>query len=60
VKVILINHGREAFAIARGAKIAQLVVAAHARVDWREERTLSGTSRGEGGFGSTGYRVGSN
>jgi dUTP pyrophosphatase len=59
VKVILINHGREPFTIARGAKIAQLVVAAHARVDWREVRALSGTSRGEGGFGSTGYRVGS-
>ena len=60
VKVILINHGREAFAVTRGLKIAQMVVAAHARVAWREVRTLERSTRGEGGFGSTGYRVGGN
>jgi dUTP pyrophosphatase len=55
VKAILINHGPEAFAIPRGMKIAQLVVAAHTRVAWHETDDLDATARGEGGFGSTGY-----
>ena len=55
VKAILINLGREAFAISRGMKIAQLVVAAHAQVEWREMENLDETVRGAGGFGSTGY-----
>jgi dUTP pyrophosphatase len=54
VTAILINHSREAFTIARGMKIAQLVVAAHARVEWSETASLETTSRGAGGFGSTG------
>jgi len=54
VTAILINHSKEAFSIARGMKIAQLVVAPHARVEWSETATLETTSRGIGGFGSTG------
>ena len=54
VKAILINHGREPFTISRGTKIAQLVVAPHARVEWREEAALETSARGTGGFGSTG------
>ena len=54
VTAILINHGGEAFTIARGMKIAQLVVAPHARVEWSETATLETTLRGAGGFGSTG------
>ncbi|HMI94995.1 MAG TPA: dUTP diphosphatase [Micropepsaceae bacterium] len=54
VTAILINHSEEAFTIARGMKIAQLVVAAHARVEWSETASLETTSRGTGGFGSTG------
>jgi len=54
VKVLLINHGAEAFTIERGERIAQLVVAAHANVAWMEEDALAETARGEGGFGSTG------
>jgi len=54
VKVLLINHGAEAFTIERGERIAQLVVAAHAHVAWMEEDALAETARGEGGFGSTG------
>jgi dUTP pyrophosphatase len=54
VTAILINHSAEAFTIARGMKIAQLVVAAHARVEWSETASLESTSRGAGGFGSTG------
>ena len=54
VIAILINHSKEAFSIARGMKIAQLVVAPHARVEWSDTTTLETTSRGIGGFGSTG------
>lgn len=57
VKAILINHGREAFTIARGAKIAQLVIAQHARVEWDEQADLDATARADGGFGSTGLRL---
>ena len=54
IKVILINHGREAFAVKRGDRIAQMVVAPVTRVVLKEELELSATSRGAGGFGSTG------
>jgi dUTP pyrophosphatase len=54
VKVLLINHGAEPFAIERGMRIAQLVVAEHARVAWVEQAALEETVRGPGGFGSTG------
>jgi dUTP pyrophosphatase len=57
VTAILINHGAEPFRIARGMKIAQLVVAAHARVEWAETASLETTARGAGGFGSTGVGV---
>jgi dUTP pyrophosphatase len=57
VSAILINHGVEPFAIQRGMKIAQLVVTAHARVEWTETTQLQNTSRGSGGFGSTGLGV---
>lgn len=53
-KVILINHGPEPFVITRGERIAQLVIAQHARVAWDEQDTLETTERGAGGFGSTG------
>ncbi|MFB6098721.1 MAG: dUTP diphosphatase [Salinibacter sp.] len=54
VKVLLVNHGDDPFTIERGMRIAQLVVAQHARVDWTQRDTLNETSRGGGGFGSTG------
>lgn len=54
VKVLLVNHGADAFTIERGMRIAQLVVAPHARVDWRPQESLDDTVRGAGGFGSTG------
>lgn len=55
VKVLLVNLGDEAFTIERGERVAQLVVARHAHITWREERkTLEETVRGAGGFGSTG------
>lgn len=59
VGVILVNLGREPFRVARGMRIAQLVVARHARAVWREVGSLDATERGEGGFGSTGVAAGS-
>ena len=54
LKVILINFGSEAFAIRRGDRIAQLVLAPVTRAGWHEVGELDETQRGEGGFGSTG------
>ena len=54
IKVILINHGSESFAIRRGDRIAQLVVAQVSAVTFSERETLDDTQRGAGGFGSTG------
>jgi dUTP pyrophosphatase len=54
VKVALINLGRAAFAIERGMRIAQLLVAPVARVTWETAEALSATGRGDGGFGHTG------
>lgn len=54
LKVILINHGAEDFAIARGDRVAQLVLAPVTRASWEEVEELDDTARGSGGFGSTG------
>jgi dUTP pyrophosphatase len=54
VGVILINHGARRFDVVPGMKIAQLVVAASLTVEVVEAGELSGTARGQGGFGSTG------
>ncbi len=54
IQVILINHGREPFAIGRGLRIAQMVIAPVAGARWVETEALDATSRGAGGFGSTG------
>ena len=54
LKVILINHGAEPFAILRGDRIAQLVLAPVIQAAWEEVPDLDDTARGSGGFGSTG------
>ena len=54
VMVLLVNHGATPFTVERGARIAQLVVAPVATARLTEMASLSATSRGEGGFGSTG------
>ena len=56
VCAILINHSQVDFTITRGMRIAQMVIAAHARADWEEVNSLSETERGSGGFGSTGTK----
>src|SRR3546814_8235406 len=55
VGVILVNHGDQPFVIERGSRIAQMVVAAHARVAWTVSSDLEASARGAGGFGSTGF-----
>jgi dUTP pyrophosphatase len=52
--VILINHGAEPFTVRRGDRIAQLVIAPVAQVEIAAADELETTTRGEGGFGSTG------
>lgn len=54
LKVILINHGTESFPIARGDRVAQLVLAPVVQAAWVEAEELDDTLRGAGGFGSTG------
>jgi dUTP pyrophosphatase len=56
VKVLLINHGAEDFEIKDGERIAQMVIAAHARIEWNSVTELEETERGAGGFGSTGKK----
>ena len=54
IKVMLINLSEKKSVIEDGERIAQLVVAAHTRVVWTPVAALDDTSRGQGGFGSTG------
>ena len=54
LKILLINHGAEPFAIRRGERIAQLVPAAVTLATFEEVDELADTDRGHGGFGSTG------
>jgi dUTP pyrophosphatase len=54
LQVLLVNLGPEPFTIEHGMRIAQLVVSPIERVDVVAVRSLDGTTRGSGGFGSTG------
>lgn len=54
LKILLGNHGDQPFAIARGDRIAQLVLAPVVQAQWEEVAQLDATARGAGGFGSTG------
>ena len=54
IGVIMINHGKDDFEIKEGMKIAQMVIKPIYEVNITESKDLSDTSRGEGGFGSTG------
>lgn len=56
IKVILINHGQADFMIERGERIAQMVIAPVTQIQWEPVSVLSDTSRGSGGFGSTGRK----
>jgi dUTP pyrophosphatase len=54
VKVILVNLGTEPFTVTRGMRIAQMVFARVERIEFRQVMELPASSRGAGGFGSTG------
>jgi dUTP pyrophosphatase len=54
IKVLLINFGTEAFTVKSGERIAQMVIARHEKAEWVETKTLNETTRGAGGYGSTG------
>lgn len=54
VKVLLVNLSSQPFSINHGERIAQMVVASHAKAQWEEVAELGDTQRGVGGFGSTG------
>lgn len=56
IGVILVNLSNEAFTVENGERVAQLVIAKHERAEWIAVTELSETSRGEGGFGSTGVK----
>ena len=56
IGVILVNLSNEEFTIQNGERIAQLIIAKHERAEWIETEELSDTSRGAGGFGSTGTK----
>jgi len=56
IGVILVNLSNSPFIVENGERIAQLIIAKHERADWHEVEELSDTSRGAGGFGSTGTK----
>ncbi|MHC4841006.1 MAG: dUTP diphosphatase [Planctomycetota bacterium] len=54
LKVLLVNHSPEPFVINRGERVAQIIIAPVDQASFSEVEELSDTTRGEGGFGSTG------
>jgi dUTP pyrophosphatase len=54
IGVLLINHGAQPFTVENGERIAQLVLARYERIEWKETEALPDSTRGAGGFGSTG------
>ena len=56
IGVILVNLSNDDFVIQNGERIAQMIIAKHERAEWIEVQELNETSRGEGGFGSTGVK----
>ena len=54
IGVILVNLSNAEFIVKDGERIAQLIIAKHERVNWKEVEVLNETDRGAGGFGSTG------
>lgn len=54
IGVILVNLSKDDFTINDGDRIAQMVIAKHERVEWLKVEVLDETTRGTGGFGSTG------
>ena len=56
IAVILVNLSSEPFTIENGERIAQMVISRHEHIFWKEVDVLEESTRGEGGFGSTGVK----
>ena len=56
IKVILVNLSNEDFVVKDGERIAQMIIASHEQAEWMQVEELEQTSRGAGGFGSTGHK----
>ncbi|TVZ26268.1 dUTP pyrophosphatase [Gillisia sp. Hel_I_86] len=56
IGVILVNLSNEDFVIENGERVAQMVIAKHEQITWEQVEVLEDTSRGAGGFGSTGNK----
>ncbi|MBY0426848.1 MAG: dUTP diphosphatase [Cytophagales bacterium] len=56
IKVLLINLSQEDFVVNDGERIAQMVIAKHETIGWELAESLEATSRGAGGYGSTGVK----
>jgi len=56
IGVILVNLSNEDFVIENGERVAQMVIAKHEQISWEQVEVLEDTSRGAGGFGSTGNK----
>ncbi len=54
IKVLLVNLSNDAFVINNGERVAQMVIAKHETIEWYSVAKIESTSRGAGGFGSTG------
>jgi dUTP pyrophosphatase len=54
IKVLLVNLSNEPFTVEDGERVAQMVVAKHEQIHWELAEVLSDTTRGAGGYGSTG------
>lgn len=56
IGVILVNLSNETYTVENGERIAQMVISKHEHISWKQVEVLEETSRGEGGFGSTGVK----
>ncbi|HET8886852.1 MAG TPA: dUTP diphosphatase [Salinimicrobium sp.] len=56
IGVILVNLSNENFTVEKGERVAQLIIAKHERAEWELTEVLEETTRGAGGFGSTGTK----
>lgn len=56
IKVIIVNLSGQDFEIKDGERVAQMIIAAHAKASWEEVNELNETERGAGGFGHTGHQ----
>jgi dUTP pyrophosphatase len=56
IKVLLVNLSNTSFLINDGERVAQMIIAKHETIEWRETNSLQESERGAGGFGSTGVK----